>query len=247
MLRFGKVVPGSDQRGYIKGTDIANGAGYLDILNCESVLLLRTSLGCFEVRLFADNNRTPCFHCKLTGHPSYQYKDRSKILNERRFNDISKHKDDSDQINLLVTKAVFQVKSAYPESHVGLFSIIPRNGNSAQINRLNQSATNVKKFIRKLCARENNVDFVDLEKLLYRNGTIITSMFDKADNSGVHISTEDAQNINRKLNDFFLSPKPCVQELHTPTDPKRKRSDGAATPTSADRMSKRSNTAPKMA
>ncbi|CAC5425313.1 unnamed protein product [Mytilus coruscus] len=157
------------------------------------------------------------------------------------------HKDDSDQINLLVTKAVFQVKSAYPESHVGLFSIIPRNGNSAQINRLNQSATNVKKFIRKLCARENNVDFVDLEKLLYRNGTIITSMFDKADNSGVHISTEDAQNINRKLNDFFLSPKPCVQELHTPTDPKRKRSDGAATPTSADRMSKRSNTAPKMA
>ncbi|CAC5416652.1 unnamed protein product [Mytilus coruscus] len=90
-------------------------------------------------------------------------------------NDISKHKDDIDQINLLVTKAVAQVKSAYPESHVGLCSIIPRKGNSAQINRLNQSATNVNKFIRKLCAREDNVDFVDLEKLLYRYGTIIRS------------------------------------------------------------------------
>ncbi|CAC5407942.1 E3.1.11.2 [Mytilus coruscus] len=64
-------------------------------------------------------------------------------------------------------------------------------------------------------------------------------MFDKADNSGVHISIEGAQNINRKLSDFFLSPKPCVQELHTSTDPKRKRSNGTATPTSADRMSKR--------
>ncbi|CAC5407941.1 CNBP [Mytilus coruscus] len=46
-------------------------------------------------------------------------------------NDISKHKDDCDQINSLVTKAVAQVKSAYPESHVGLCSIIPRKGNSA--------------------------------------------------------------------------------------------------------------------
>ncbi|CAG2202816.1 unnamed protein product [Mytilus edulis] len=162
-------------------------------------------------------------------------------------NDISKHKDDSDQINLLVTKAVAQVKSAYPESHVGLCSIIPRKGNSAQINRLNQSATSVNKFIRKLCACEDNVDYVDLEKLFFKNGTIIRSLFDKADNSGVHISTEGAQNINRKLDDFFHSPKPCVQEIHTPMDPKRKRSDGTTTPTSADRMSKRSNTEPKKA
>ncbi|CAG2189852.1 unnamed protein product [Mytilus edulis] len=359
--------------------------------NGIEMALLKTSLGRFEVRLFADNNRTPCFHCKLIGHSSYQCKDRPKIMNERRCyncaaighlanacpnepycsycninghprrdcesfkqdqenqgyskhgpeniegrqdtkldahsdthsvcdndtfsesgkndttdtlnvligasnctrlgetnenllnasksganfenftqildiavqktdsfkvdkvaiclgtNDVSKHKDDSDQINLLVTKAVAQVKSAYPESHVGLCSIIPRKGNSAQINRLNQSATSVNKFIRKLCAREDNVDYVDLEKLFFKNGTIIRSLFDKADNSGVHISTEGAQNINRKLDDFFHSPKPCVQEIHTPMDPKRKRSDGTTTPTSADRMSKRSNTEPKKA
>ncbi|VDI16289.1 Hypothetical predicted protein [Mytilus galloprovincialis] len=352
MIRFGQIVPGSVKRGYIKGTEIENGARYIDILNCEPVLPLRTSLGRFEVRLFADNNRTPCFHCKLIGHSSYQCKDRPKIMNERRCyncaaighlanacpneaqdqenqgyskhgpeiiegrqetkldahsdthsvcdndtfsesgkndttdtlnvligasnctrlgetdenllnasksganfenftqildiavqktdsfkvdkvaiclgtNDISKHKDDSDQINLLVTKAVAQVKSAYPESHVGLCSIIPRKGNSAQINRLNQSAT----------SRNCSI----------KNGTIIRSMFDKADNSGVHINTEGAQNINRKLDDFFHSPKPCVQELHTPMDPKRKRSDGTTTPTSADRMSKRSNTEPKKA
>ena len=46
-------------------------------------------------------------------------------------NDISKHKDDSDQINLLVTKAAAQVKSAYPESLVGPCSIIPLKANSA--------------------------------------------------------------------------------------------------------------------
>ncbi|CAG2207721.1 CNBP [Mytilus edulis] len=160
---------------------------------------------------------------------------------------LSQHKDDSDQINLLVTKAVAQVKSAYPESQVGLCSIIPRKGNSAQINRLNQSATSVNKFIRTLCAREDNVEYVDLEKVFYKSGTIIRSMFDKADNSGVHINTEGAQNINRKLGDFFHSPRPCVQELNTPMDPKRKRSDGTTTPTSADRMSKRSNTEPKKA
>ncbi|CAC5412132.1 CNBP [Mytilus coruscus] len=359
MLRFGQVVPGSVKRGYIKGTDIENGARYLDILNCESVLPIRTSLGRFEVRLFADNNRTPCFHCKLTGHPSYQCKDRPKILNERRcyncaaighlandcpnepycsycnikghprrdcesfkhyqekeeygkygpeifegrqenksdahsdcdndtlFEDgrndtantvniligasnctrlgetdkkvinasksganfenfpqsldlaaqksdshkvdkvaiclgtnyiLSKHKDDCDQINLLVTKAVAQVKAAYPESHVGLCSIIPRKGNSAQINRLNRSATNVNKFIRKLCAREDNVDFVDLEKLFYRNGTIIRSMFDKADNSGAHISIEGAQNIKENLAiSFFLQNRAYRSYTHRRT------------------------------
>lgn len=51
-------------------------------------------------------------------------------------NDINKHKDGSDQINLLVTKAVAQVKSTYPESQVGLCSIIPRKGNSAQIKQI---------------------------------------------------------------------------------------------------------------
>ncbi|CAG2246415.1 unnamed protein product [Mytilus edulis] len=359
MIRFGQIVPGSVKRGYIKGTEIENGARYIDILNCEPVLPLRTSLGRFEVRLFADNNRTPCFHsnacpnepycsyCNINGHPrrdceSFKqdqenqgyskhgpeniegrqdtkldaHSDTHSVCDNDTFsesgkndttdtlnvligasnctrlgetnenllnasksganfenftqildiavqktdsfkvdkvaiclgtNDVSKHKDDSDQINLLVTKAVAQVKSAYPESHVGLCSIIPRKGNSAQINRLNQSATSVNKFIRKLCAREDNVDYVDLEKLFFKNGTIIRSLFDKADNSGVHISTEGAQNINRKLDDFFHSPKPCVQEIHTPMDPKRKRSDGTTTPTSADRMSKRSNTEPKKA
>ncbi|VDH95574.1 Hypothetical predicted protein [Mytilus galloprovincialis] len=80
MIRFGQIVPGSVKRGYIKGTEIENGARYIDILNCEPVLPLRTSLGRFEVRLFADNNRTPCFHCKLIGHSSYQCKDRPKIM-----------------------------------------------------------------------------------------------------------------------------------------------------------------------
>ncbi|CAC5423925.1 CNBP [Mytilus coruscus] len=85
MLRFGKVVPGSIKRGVIKGTNIENGSRYIDILDCEAVLPNRTSLGRFEVRLlFADNNRTPCIYCHITGHPSYRCKNKPSIMNQRR-------------------------------------------------------------------------------------------------------------------------------------------------------------------
>ncbi|CAC5368324.1 CNBP [Mytilus coruscus] len=84
MLRFGKVVPGSIKRGVIKGTNIENGSRYIDILDCEAVLPNRTLLGRFEVRLFADNNRTPCIYCHITGHPSYRCKIKPSLMNQRR-------------------------------------------------------------------------------------------------------------------------------------------------------------------
>ncbi|VDI34974.1 Hypothetical predicted protein [Mytilus galloprovincialis] len=237
MIRFGQIVPGSVKRGYIKATDIENGARYVDILNCEPVLPLRTSLGRFEVRLFAgrqepksdahSDSHSVCDNdtfsesgendtvatvnvligassCTRLGETddnlinasksganfecftqsldlSIQKTDSHKVDRVAiclGTNDIGKHKDDSEQINLLMTKAEAQVKSAYPASHVGLCSILSHKGKSAQINRPNQSATNVKKFIRKLCAREDKVDYIDLDKLFNRNGTIIRSMFD---------------------------------------------------------------------
>ncbi|VDI22352.1 Hypothetical predicted protein [Mytilus galloprovincialis] len=84
MFRFGKVVPGSIKRGVIKGTNIENGSRYIDILECDSVLPNRTSFGRFEVRLFADNNRTPCIYCHITGHPSYRCKDKLSLMNQKR-------------------------------------------------------------------------------------------------------------------------------------------------------------------
>ncbi|CAG2246192.1 CNBP [Mytilus edulis] len=84
IIRFGKVVPGSIKRGVIKGTNIENGSRYIDILECDSVLPNRTSFGRFEVRLFADNNRTPCIYCHITGHPSYRCKDKPSLMNQKR-------------------------------------------------------------------------------------------------------------------------------------------------------------------
>ena len=63
MLKYGEVIPGSVRRGYIKDTHVENGSRYLQILNCIPTLPNRTKFGRFEVRVFADNNRTECINC----------------------------------------------------------------------------------------------------------------------------------------------------------------------------------------
>ncbi|CAG2212093.1 unnamed protein product [Mytilus edulis] len=378
MLRFGKVVPGSLKRGVIKGTNIENGSRYIDILECDTVLPNRTSFGRFEVRLFADNNRTPCIYCHITGHPSYRCKDKPSLMNQKRCynccgighvasactseaycsycnangharrdceqykqetekkelgsygpeilegrqdntknihtdeddkesiasdntnceretvsvllgasncirlghiddsvvnasisggsfdkieqnidlafqktenkdiekvviclgtNDISRNKSDSDQINLLVTSAVNRVKSSFPEAQIGLCNIIPRKGNGAQFQKINETTKNVNSFMKKLCVREQFVAFVDINDQFYKHGAVIRTLFDKNDSSGVHVSTEGAQRINSKLCEFLNSPNTNVVVSNTPIDRKRNRSD-KTTPTSADRTSK---------
>ncbi|CAG2241850.1 CNBP [Mytilus edulis] len=183
-------------------------------------------------------NEPYCSYCNIKGHPR---RDCESFKQDQENQGYSKHGPE-------IFEGRQETKSdEHSDSHSVCDNDTFFGSNSAQINRLNQSATSVNIFIRKLCAREDNVEYVDLEKVFYKSGTIIRSMFDKADNSGVHVNTEGAQNINRKLGDFFHSPRPCVQELNTPMDLKRKRSDGTTTPTSADRMIKRSNTEPKKA
>lgn len=84
MLKYGSVIPGSVKRGNIRGTQIENGSRYLQIVNCAPTLPNRTMFGRFEVRIFADNNRTPCTHCKLTSHPSYRCPDRPDTRSSRK-------------------------------------------------------------------------------------------------------------------------------------------------------------------
>jgi hypothetical protein len=64
MLRYGQVIPESVRRGYIKGTNIENGSRYLQMLKCDKTLPNKTNFGRFEVRIFADNNRTECKYCR---------------------------------------------------------------------------------------------------------------------------------------------------------------------------------------
>ncbi|VDI82974.1 F-box and WD-40 domain protein 5 [Mytilus galloprovincialis] len=76
MLQYGKVVPGSVKRGYIRGKKIENGSRYIQIINCAPTIPNKTTFGRYDVRMFADNGRTECIHCKQRNHPSYACKDK---------------------------------------------------------------------------------------------------------------------------------------------------------------------------
>ncbi|WAR24682.1 hypothetical protein MAR_038351 [Mya arenaria] len=71
MSKYGDIASGSVTRGNIKGTNIDNGSRYLKIINCVPVLPLKDDIGQFTIRIFADNNRTPCRHCGDTSHPYF--------------------------------------------------------------------------------------------------------------------------------------------------------------------------------
>jgi hypothetical protein len=72
MSQFDDVVQGSIKRATIKGTNIESGTRYIRIVNCAPTIPNLTTFGRFNVRLFADNNRTTCRHCNRTDHPSYK-------------------------------------------------------------------------------------------------------------------------------------------------------------------------------
>jgi hypothetical protein len=72
MSKYGQVINGLIKRGVIKGTNIENGTRYVQILNCSPIIPVRTNFGRFEIRLYADNNRTECSYCQQTNHPYYR-------------------------------------------------------------------------------------------------------------------------------------------------------------------------------
>ena len=60
-------------------------------------------------------------------------------------NDISKHKNDVEQVNVNFTMC------KYPFAKIGICSILPRIGEGIHIQALNAAATSVNTFVRKLC------------------------------------------------------------------------------------------------
>ena len=382
MMKYGEVIPGSVRRGYIKGTNIENGSRYLQIINCAPTLPNRTDFGRFEVRLFADNNRTQCLHCKQTNHPSYACRQKptwqkrcyncndlghlardcmsaptcsfckqeghirrdcelydtdqarrdfgsyapeiiegrktteqdaqqtsqtnnvdnklgdnkdtstisavnillgasngvrlgafddnfinasisgatlnnidqcidranSKLENTNSMvnkvvmclgtNDVSKCKDDSDQVNVLLTQAIAKVKSHFPDSLIGICGIFPRKGTGNNTNILNATTTSVNKFIRKLCMKDPTVEYIDTISDFFNQRAIVKSMFDKNDHSGMHIGPDGSKKIQEKIREFLKAPND-VFDL-TNTDRKRNLSDITTTPSSVDRKTKHS-------
>ena len=71
MQKIGEVVQGSLRRGMIKGTNIETRARYMQLTNYVSLFPIMRKVGRFDVRIFADNNRTECQYCSQTDLPSY--------------------------------------------------------------------------------------------------------------------------------------------------------------------------------
>ena len=157
-------------------------------------------------------------------------------------NDVTRNRDDSDQVNIRFTQAIAKVKQSFPESQLGVCSILPRKGKGQQISKINETTQNVNSFARKFCAKDTCLDYVDLTNEFLRQGNVLKSLFDTNDVSGVHISSEGEDKLCEMLSQY-LSLSNTAGLPETPTmDRKRTRSETTGTPTSVDRKSKLSKT-----
>jgi lysophospholipase L1-like esterase len=112
-------------------------------------------------------------------------------------NDITKAKGEHDQVNINLTHAIHQVKSNFPNSIVGICTILPRKGKGPSIIKCNDTVLNINIFLKKLCIREQ-IEYVDAYELFTKQGHVVKSLFDNTDSSGVHISVEGCTKIREK-------------------------------------------------
>ena len=150
-------------------------------------------------------------------------------------NDITKAKGEHDQVNINLTHAIHQVKSNFPNSIVGICTIIPRKGKGPNITICNDTVLNVSIFLKKLCIREQ-IECVNAYELFTKQGNAVKSLFDNTESSGVHISIEGCTKIRDEIVTFFDSDNVIGAELKTP----RKRTNSAlsSTPNSVERQNK---------
>ena len=130
-------------------------------------------------------------------------------------NDVSKCKDDSDQVNVLLTQAIAKVKSHFPDSLIGICGIFPRKGTGNNTNILNATTTSVNNFIRKLCMKDPTVEYIDTISDFFNQRAIVKSMFDKNDHSGVHIGLDGSKKIQEKIREFLKAPNDVFDLTNT--------------------------------
>jgi lysophospholipase L1-like esterase len=158
-----------------------------------------------------------------------------KVVISLGTNDITKSKGDHDQVNINLTHAIHQVKYNFPNSVVGICTILPRKGKGPNITKCNDTVLNVNIFLKTLCIREQ-IECVDAYELFTKQGNVLKSLFDNTDSSGVHFSVEGCTKIRDEMVTFFDSDKVISVELKTP----RKRTNSAlsSTPNSVERQNK---------
>ena len=187
-------------------------------------------------------NVDQCLNLALENASVKQSQDHVKrVIVSLGTNDISKNKDDSDQVNIHAMQALSKVEQTFPCAKIGVCSILPRKGHSNYIMTVNDTATKVNRFLKKFCEKNEVYEFLDTGKHFLRQGAVVKSMFDKDDPSGVHLGPDGVESVSQILCDFLHAPSDGDEYLlKTPAaiERKRNRSEDTASPLSIDRKSK---------
>ena len=69
---YGEVIGGTIRHGTIRGTKIETGTRYLQMAGVDNPIPEVLYAGRFGIRVFCDNNKTVCSHCKSPEHLSYK-------------------------------------------------------------------------------------------------------------------------------------------------------------------------------
>lgn len=153
-------------------------------------------------------------------------------------NDISRNKEDPDQVNANFVLATGEIKTAYPECKIGICNILPRKGKSNAVSKFNDDVNHVNKFIARVCEKDRRLDLVDIHSLFVNKDSVIKAMFDPNDPSGIHISECGAQKIRQTCSEFISKVDKLSEPLLYSTPGKRNRSCMSSTPASVEKQAK---------
>ena len=119
--------------------------------------------------------------------------------------DVSRNKNDPNQVILEITTAVGKVHKEYPEAEIAFSSIIPRRGKSEAIKTLNTNSKTVNEFMIKMAQRETYLFYLDNDQDLVNNGIPIKSLYDANDVLGIHVSSKGADVLEDTMLTFLFS------------------------------------------
>ena len=151
-------------------------------------------------------------------------------------NDITKHRDDIEQVMVNLITCVDKIKSKYQNACIGICSVLPRRGKGVNIQTLNSVTTLFNTFAKKLCSN-SKIRYIDLWSEFTPNKVPNRALYDLNDPSGVHISSVGAEMIGEILIDYVNTK--LEGEYHTPQRRKRMPSS-TSTPETVDKLPKMS-------
>ena len=69
-------------------------------------------------------------------------------------NDVTRNRDDSDQINITATQAISKINQTFPESQIAVCGILPRKGRGQHLIKMNDTSNHVNCFLKTKCVLE---------------------------------------------------------------------------------------------